>query len=163
MELNLLLFCLGLSALYLPTDPARRPDTTPLPHTKHVLIWSYSSWFNSQRRRVAPPPFLSRYVIYLCHHLTQPTGLASLRGTGSMSFHGNAAGTAGGGGLVKLKKKRSRTSLPINLCPCTTSKTGVLDENPNLSDPGQYLPQNRFSIKLKKFFKSQKSIIFAEI
>ena len=34
---------------------------------KHVLIWSYCSWFNSQRRRARPPPvFLSRNVIYQC-------------------------------------------------------------------------------------------------
>ena len=54
--MNLLQPCFGLSALYeyLPTpDPARRPGITPLPYTKHVL--RCYSWFNSQRRRVAPP------------------------------------------------------------------------------------------------------------
>ena len=140
---------------------AHWPDITPPLYPQ--AAWPYEDMLGSILKEDAlpPPVFLSRYVIYLCHHLTQPTGLASLRGTGSMSFYGNAAGTAGGGGLVH--SQRSRTTLPINLCLCTTSKTWVLDENPILRDPGKYLPQNRFSIKLKKFFKSQKSIIFAEI
>ena len=44
--------------LGLPTpDPARRTGITPLPYTKLVLyLYGHHSWFNSQRKRAAPPP-----------------------------------------------------------------------------------------------------------
>ena len=70
LEFNLLLSCFGLTALYVlantwPWPPARH-------HFMHRRIQSMSnlsihghSWFNSQRKRVAPPPFLSRHIIYL--------------------------------------------------------------------------------------------------
>ena len=42
IELNLLLPCYVLSALYLQTtDPARRPVITSPLYTKHALIWSH--------------------------------------------------------------------------------------------------------------------------
>ena len=36
-------------------DPARRPGLTPPPYTKHIFFYR-RSWFNFQRRCVAPPP-----------------------------------------------------------------------------------------------------------
>ena len=38
--------------------------------TQSMSLYGHS-WFNSQRRRVAPPPILSRYVIYLCSGSTR--------------------------------------------------------------------------------------------
>ena len=73
-QLNLLLSYFGLSALYLQTpDPACRTGITPPPYVwKYVLIWSsclytvVESWFNSQRRRVAPPfTYLGTFFICL--------------------------------------------------------------------------------------------------
>ena len=45
-----------------------------------------------------------------CHHLTQPAGLASLRGTDSRSFYDNAVGTAEEGWFYT---QRSCTTLPV--------------------------------------------------
>ena len=61
IELNLLLLCFGLSALYLPTpDPARRPSITPPPCRKHVLIW------------LAPPfSYVGMLFIYTSKPITQ--------------------------------------------------------------------------------------------
>ena len=37
-------------------DPARRPGITPPPYTQSMPFYGHS-WFNSQQRRVATPPF----------------------------------------------------------------------------------------------------------
>ena len=63
-EMNLLLPCFGLSATYLPTpDPARRPGITPTPYTKHVLLSLWLKLVQSQRKRVAPPPFSNLSIL----------------------------------------------------------------------------------------------------
>ena len=57
-----LFWVLGI-VLYLRTpDPARRPGITPPPYRQHYHI---KAGLVQKRRHVAPPPFLSRFVIYL--------------------------------------------------------------------------------------------------
>ena len=58
---SVLLPCFGLLVLYLPTPDAARHHPTA-----EQAAWPGHAWFNSQRRRVAPPPFsYPMYVIYL--------------------------------------------------------------------------------------------------
>ena len=70
IKLNLLLPCVGLSALYLPTtDPALRHGFTPqsISLHSHAACPVLESWFNSQGRLVdTPPPFLDlgKFFIY---------------------------------------------------------------------------------------------------
>ena len=72
-EMNLLLPCFGLPAMYLPTpDPTRRPGITPPLNTKHVLIYG-EGWFNSQWRRAGPSPF--SYLGMLFIYAMLQTGL----------------------------------------------------------------------------------------
>ena len=67
IELNLLLSCFGLSALYLSTtDPARRPGITPPPYTICTCLLSSSLVKFSAKTRCPFPLFLSKHVIYLC-------------------------------------------------------------------------------------------------
>ena len=69
VELNLLLPCFGLSAMYLPTpDTARRHHFTAVliscPYTIYMYGQSYLVQF-SKNMRCPLPLFLSRKVIYL--------------------------------------------------------------------------------------------------
>ena len=67
IELNLLLRCFGLSALYLPTRQlmthAYRPGITPPPYTKSMSL-NGLSWFNSQRRCV--PRLSYQGISFIC-------------------------------------------------------------------------------------------------
>ena len=83
-QLNLLLSCFGLSALYLPTqhDPAAGPASLHAPpYTKHVLIWSCCLYggveliqFSTKTRFPLPFSYLECYIsmpptrvyIYIC-------------------------------------------------------------------------------------------------
>ena len=63
--LAVLFWALGIvhCTVYLPTpDPARRPGITPLPYTKHALIWSYCLYGEGEvitfsTKTPCPPPF----------------------------------------------------------------------------------------------------------
>ena len=70
IELNLLLSCFGLSALYLPLpDPARHHSTSV--HKAFPSMVIVGSLLIEDALPL--PLFLSRYVIYLCtHHNLQP-------------------------------------------------------------------------------------------
>ena len=66
---QVLLFCFGLSAMYLLTPaPNRRPDITPPPYSQHdhLTVSTGNDMFGSiLNEDDLPPPFLSRCVIYL--------------------------------------------------------------------------------------------------
>ena len=78
-QLNLLLSCFGLSALYLPTqhDPAAGPASLHAPpYTKHVLIWSCSLYggveliqFSTKTRFPLPFSYLECYISTVCLQL----------------------------------------------------------------------------------------------
>ena len=59
-----LLWALGI--VYLPTpDPARQPGILLHRRTQSMSLYG-QSWFNSQRRRVAPPPLSYLGMLYFC-------------------------------------------------------------------------------------------------
>ena len=70
-ELNLLLSCFGLSALYsrinstVTDDPARRPGITQLRY-RHGTVWQWKVRFSLTEDSSAPSLFPSSCIIYLC-------------------------------------------------------------------------------------------------